>query len=228
MPELVIALDVANKNSALKIVNSLIGLPVWFKVGLELFTATGPDLIKTLKDKQFNVFLDLKLFDIPNTVSNAVKAAHNLGVDMLTIHLLGGKRMVNAATQAISSTSTKKPIILGVTVLTSTAQGEIPHIDTDIKQLVTDLAHSAQVWGTDGVVASGHEVRAIKEKCNSNFLCLTPGIRPNNCSKNDDQRRTMTPAQAVLEGSDFIVIGRPIVQSDNPTKTTQEILNEMN
>jgi len=229
MSKLVIALDVANKAHALKIVEGLMGLPVWIKIGLELFTVAGPDFIKYLKDKQFKVFLDLKLFDIPNTVSNAVKAAHYLGVDMLTIHILGGERMVHAATQAYSNETTlKKPIILGVTVLTSTAQGEIPYVDTEIKQLAIGLAHNAQQWGTDGVVASGHEVKGIKENCGSNFLCLSPGIRPESCTTKDDQSRTMTPTQAVLQGSDFIVIGRPIVQSNNPTQTTQNFLNEIN
>lgn len=226
MATLVVALDMPETSQALAMARSLKGQDIWLKVGLELFTLGGPDLVHRCKDLGFKVFLDLKLHDIPNTVQSAVRAIQTLGVDMLTIHTLGGERMARAAVAALDPTCPSRPLIMGVTVLTSTAQGELPSYTGDISELAVQLAASANQWGLSGVVSSGFEVQGIKRQCTPNFLCLTPGIRPAD-SASDDQRRVMTPAQAVQAGSDFLVVGRPITRAANPALAAERIVDEM-
>lgn len=226
MATLVVALDMPTPQQAFEMAKKLTGTPVWLKVGLELFSLAGPDLVHRLKDSGFSVFLDLKLFDIPNTVQSAVRAAQCMGVDMLTIHTMGGERMAQAAMAGLDHAADQKPLIMGVTVLTSTAQGEVPFYTGDISALATDLAKAASDWGLHGVVCSGFEVSGIKAQCPTGFLCLSPGIRlPDNNA--DDQRRIMTPAQAVHAGSDFLVVGRPITRSADPQQSTLRILHDM-
>lgn len=226
MSTLVVALDMPESSQALDMAHALKGQNLWLKVGLELFSLGGPDLVHRCKDMGFKVFLDLKLHDIPNTVQSAVRAIQTMGVDMLTIHTLGGERMARAAMEAVDPKSPSRPLIMGVTVLTSTAEGELPGYVGSISSLAVTLATSASQWGLNGVVSSGFEVQGIKQQCSPNFLCLTPGIRPAD-SASDDQRRVMTPAQAVQAGSDFLVVGRPITRSANPAQTAQRIMTEM-
>ncbi|MEG2172168.1 MAG: orotidine-5'-phosphate decarboxylase [Desulfovibrionaceae bacterium] len=226
MATLVVALDMPEASQALDMAYKLSGLPVWLKVGLELFSLAGPDLVHSLKDKGFSVFLDLKLFDIPHTVQSAVSSAQRMGVDMLTIHAMGGERMARAALEGIDTSKPNAPLIMGVTVLTSTAQGELPGYTGDIGVLATNLARHASNWGLHGVVCSGFEVPSIKAQCPANFLCLTPGIRLADSSA-DDQRRIMTPRQAVQAGANFLVVGRPITRSPHPDQITQRIVDEM-
>lgn len=225
MSTLVVALDMPETSQALDMARSLKGQELWLKVGLELFTLGGPELVHRCKDMGFKVFLDLKLHDIPNTVQSAVRAIQTLGVDMLTIHTMGGERMARAAVAGLDP-ARHRPLIMGVTVLTSTAQGEVPGYTGDISELAIQLATSASQWGLSGVVSSGFEVQGIKQRCTQDFLCLTPGIRPAD-SASDDQRRVMTPAQAVQAGSDFLVVGRPITRAANPARAAARIVEEM-
>ncbi len=227
---LVVALDTQSVEEAFALAQSLQGTAPWVKVGLELFVQGGPSIISRLKELGFKVFLDLKMYDIPNTVYGGVLSACKMGVDLLTIHTQGGERMAQAAMQAVheyeKNTSDARPLVFGVTVLTSMAQGELPLSQEKVENLVPDLAQRAKNWGLDGVVCSGHEVATIVESCGSDFLCLTPGIRPDSGTK-DDQRRTMTPQQAVQAGARFLVVGRPITKAQNPAQAAQDILQQM-
>lgn len=234
---LVIALDTQDTNAALQLADKLSqGLAPdrpWLKVGLELFVHAGPDMVKRLKDKGFQVFVDLKMYDIPNTVRGGILSAAAAGADMITIHTQGGARMAKAAMEAAAEAGSKTghtPLIMGVTVLTSMDDGELPAYTGRIEDLISQLAVGAHQWGLHGVVCSGHEVAAIKEHCGHDFLCLTPGIRPATkagAGSADDQRRIMTPAQAVRTGSNFLVVGRPITQAPDPTAAARAIMEEM-
>ena len=229
MAELVIALDYPDEAGALAMAKQLEGADVWVKVGLELFTAAGPGIILKLKEMGFKVFLDMKFFDIPNTVQGAVRSSVRHGVDMVNIHLMGGERMARAALAGLEegmADGAAAPLLLGVTVLTSMAQEDLPKgMTTTLDETVLSLATSGKDWGINGVVCSGFEVEKIKQSCGNDFICLTPGIRP--VSLGDDQRRTMTPAQAVAAGSDYLVVGRPVTGADSPMHAAQEILEAM-
>ena len=227
--QLVVALDTRDSNVALQLADSLRGTVPWLKVGLELFIHTGPDMVARLKEKDFKVFLDLKMYDIPNTVRGGVLSAVAAGADMLTIHTQGGARMAEAAAQAAAEARVAhgvSPIILGVTVLTSMAEGDLPMHDGPLDKLVGRLAQCARHWGLHGIVCSGHEVPGIKERCGANFICLAPGIRPASGSA-DDQRRVMTPAEAVRCGADYLVVGRPIMRAEDPLGAARAIIEEM-
>ncbi len=223
--ELIVALDTQHVQSAYDLANALKGHVTWFKVGLELFVSAGPEVITTLKSLGYKIFLDLKMYDIPNTVFGGVLSAAHMGADMLTIHTQGGERMAAAAMEASLSTK-HRPLIFGVSVLTSMDNGDLPFFNGNVSELAGDLAHKAHSWGLDGVVSSGHEVAGIKAHCGKDFLCLTPGIRPSG-SASDDQRRLVTPQDAVLSGSDFLVVGRPITQAENPVEAAKLILGQM-
>ena len=228
MAQLIAALDYTNAEDALATAESLRGCPIWMKVGLELFTHEGPAVVKKLKDMGFKVMLDLKMFDIPNTVAGGVRSACLMGVDLITLHALGGERMIHAAVDAVRQSAEEggpKPLLFAVTVLTSMAPGELPGYGENLSGLAADLAAGGQAWGLDGVVCSGHEVEAIKSRC-PGLMCLTPGIRPASGSASDDQRRIMTPAQAVRIGSDFLVVGRPITKAPVPADAARAILDE--
>lgn len=230
MAELVVALDFKDAESALAMARSLKGVASWMKVGLELFTAEGPTVVSGLKDMGFNVFLDLKFFDIPNTVQGAVRSAVRLGADMVNIHALGGERMAQAAMAGCAEgvhVGQKLPLVLAVTMLTSMSVGELPVAGAlPPSEMALDLAGKAKQYGLNGVVCSGLEAEAIKAACGPEFICLTPGIRPAE-SAGDDQRRVVTPAQAVRNGSDFLVVGRPITGSTSPREAAFAIIEEM-
>ena len=224
-PQLAVALDLPEKSRAVALAGQLRGTVPWCKVGMELFTHAGPGLLEELAGMGFKVFLDLKFYDIPNTVAQAVKAAAAVGVNMLTLHCQGGERMCRAAREAVASLPGKGPLLFGVTVLTSFAQGEMPGISVGLSDFARTLADNAQSWGLDGVVCSGHEVVDIKSACPS-LMCLCPGIRPSG-SVADDQRRVMTPAQAVAAGADYLVVGRPIIAAPDPLLAAEQILADM-
>jgi len=230
MAELVVALDYKDGASALSMARELKGVVPWVKVGLELFTAEGPAVISGLKELGFKVFLDLKFFDIPNTVQGAVRSAARLGVDMVNIHALGGERMAKAAMEGCAEgvpSGTKPPLVLAVTMLTSMAEGDLPVENAPSpSEMALDLAVKAEQYGLNGVVCSGLEAEAIKDACGQKFICLTPGIRPASAA-GDDQRRVVTPAQAVRNGSDFLVVGRPVTGAASPLEAAQAIVEEM-
>lgn len=217
-----IALDFATEREALQFIEPLSPDQCRLKVGKELFTVGGPQLVRRLVDQGFDVFLDLKFHDIPNTVAHAIKAAADLGVWMVNVHASGGRRMLEAARQALPSS--QAPLLIAVTVLTSMEQQDLAEtgIQTDLTEHILQLAHLSQQAGLDGVVCSAREVQLLRQQCGSNFCLVTPGIRPINSSA-DDQRRTMTPVEAVQTGASYLVIGRPITQSANPLQTLTEI-----
>ncbi|SDF05354.1 orotidine-5'-phosphate decarboxylase [Desulfovibrio legallii] len=218
-PDLVVALDLPDKDRALSLARRLRGVAPWCKVGMELFTLAGPALLESLRGLGFNVFLDLKFYDIPHTVAQAVKAAAAGGADLLTLHCQGGERMCRAAREAAAGLPGGGPLLFGVTVLTSFAQGEMPGIVAAPQDFALSLARGAAAWGLDGVVCSGHEVPEIKKAC-PGLRCLCPGIRPEGAAA-DDQRRVMTPAMAVAAGADYLVAGRPIIAAPDPAEAAR-------
>ncbi len=225
--ELIVAVDTHDAQSAIDLAQNLKGHVKWLKVGLELFVAGGPEVVQIFKGLGYRIFLDLKMYDIPNTVYGGVISAAKLGADMLTIHVQGGENMAKAAMQAsYSLPESSRPLIFGVSVLTSMGDGDLPTYNGDVSKLAAELAKKAHTWGLDGIVSSGHEVAGIKSVCGEGFLCLTPGIRPVGHDTND-QRRLMTPAQAVQAGSNFLVVGRPITQAKDPIKATQDIVVQL-
>lgn len=234
MAELIVALDFPTAGEALDVSGRLEGLVPWVKVGLELFTAAGPDVVARLKGQGFRVFLDLKLFDIPNTVRGAVRAAARLGADMLSVHVLGGARMAEAALEGREqgTPAGARPLSLfGVTLLTSQDLSEAHFFSSDKPQdLVLDLALAARRYYLDGVVCSGLELSQVKAACGAGFGCLVPGIRPLGAAirpEGDDQRRVVGPAAAVGLGADYLVVGRPITRAAQPAEAARGVLDEM-
>lgn len=229
LPELVVALDLPDAAQALDLARAL-PAECWAKVGLELFTAAGPEVVSGLAEGGRKVFLDLKFLDIPNTVRGAVRSAARLGAAMADVHVLGGARMLAAALEGREDAAAEgfpRPLLLGITVLTSMGPGDLPLPGAaDPAGLVPDLARLAKAEGLDGVVCSGHEVGAIKDACGPDFLCLTPGIRPAGADAGD-QRRTMTPAQAAAAGADFLVAGRPITRAADPAAAARAMLEQI-
>jgi orotidine-5'-phosphate decarboxylase len=229
-PALIVALDFPEAAQALSLASRLQGVVPWVKVGLELYLSAGQELIARLKDMGFKVFLDLKFMDIPNTVQAATAQATRMGADMLTIHALGGCAMCEAAAagrnQGLAPGQTP-PSILAVTLLTSLGPKDLAWnpgaSDDDLRDLTVHLARSAQNWKLDGVVCSGREVRVIRQACGAYFQLLTPGIRLPDADSGD-QSRVCTPAQAALDGSDYLVVGRPITRSDNPVQAARDYL----
>ncbi|GAB6183981.1 orotidine-5'-phosphate decarboxylase [Thermodesulfovibrio hydrogeniphilus] len=220
--KVIIALDFSNEADALKIVDDLGELVNFYKVGLELFCSSGPSIIKKLKSLDKKVFLDLKLHDIPNTVQKAAKVCLKYDVDLLTIHTIGGKKMLEAVTTLKKETNKTK--IIGVTILTSLNEDDLNElgINVSIPQIVKRLSFLAKDCNLDGVVASAQEVKFIKEICGKDFLVITPGIRPHNHSK-DDQKRTVTADEAIAMGADFIVVGRAVTSSSTPKKALMSL-----
>lgn len=226
--KLIVALDFESELEALKLIDKLNPESCALKVGSELFTRLGTHFVEQLVKKQFKVFLDLKFHDIPNTVAKACKAGAELGVWMMNVHAAGGMKMMEAAKKAIEPYGTDRPILIAVTVLTSFNQNELMSIgiNTPIIEHVNKLAVLAKESGLDGVVSSAQEVKTIKAACGSQFITVTPGIRLTSDSK-DDQSRVMNPKQALNEGSDYLVVGRPITQSPNPQLVVAEILKDI-
>ncbi len=225
--KIIVALDFANAKEALALADQLDPSLCKLKVGKELFTAAGPALVEQLASKRFKVFLDLKFYDIPNTVAKACEAASNLGVWMLNVHASGGSEMMQAALTGVNKTA-NKPYLIAVTILTSMKQENLDElgINSSIENQVLKLAKLAQASDLHGVVCSGLEAERLKQETNDGFLLVTPGIRPTDTS-NDDQSRVLTPIQALNLGSDYLVIGRPITKADNPIKALETILQDI-
>ena len=229
-PRLIVALDFDQVSNCLSLVEQLDPEQCRLKVGNELFTTGGPALVETLVGKDFDVFLDLKYHDIPNTVAGAAKAAARLGVWMLNVHASGGRRMMAAAREAIDSIGGHQPLLIGVTVLTSFSEDDLSEsgVAKSLDQQVSYLAGSAQQSGLDGVVCSAREASFLKQQLGENFVLVTPGIRPapkesTTPASADDQRRTLTPEQAIEAGSDYLVIGRPITAAADPAQACRDI-----
>ncbi len=233
--ELVVALDFSDRVQAEHLIDTLSGLDVIYKVGLELFIASGPDLVKRLVRDQRRIFLDLKLFDIPNTVMKACERIAELNVEWTTVHVLGGKDMLRASmtpSESADRASRTRPKILGVTVLTSFSDEGWGEVSGDafgktqsVDESVRALALRAEVMQLDGIVCSARELLDLRERF-PRLLMVVPGIRPEGEGA-DDQARVMTPLKAAKAGADAIVVGRPITQSTDPRKTTQQILNDI-
>ena len=230
--KIILALDVETFEEAEHFVKTLSKTIGIFKVGKQLFTRCGPGIIEMIHHYEGKVFLDLKYYDIPNTVARAVEEATKFKVFMLTIHAMGGMKMMQEAViSSINSSRTKsvpQPLIVAVTILTSLKQEDLGTIGIDlpIKEAAARLAVLAKQAGVAGVVASAQEVQPIKEACGNDFIVVTPGIRPRDASL-DDQKRVVTPKEALQAGSDFMVIGRPILKADEPLKVAQEIVREV-
>ncbi|WP_020396291.1 orotidine-5'-phosphate decarboxylase [Thiolinea disciformis] len=216
---LIIALDFPSAEQALVFVKTLNPQECKLKVGFELFVAAGPDFVRVLVARGFDVFLDLKFHDIPNTVAGACKSAARLGVWMLNVHASGGPAMLQAAGQAITELDlAKPPLLIAVTVLTSMDQAQLQATGVPVQepwQQVEHLAKLAKAQGLDGVVCSAQEALALKKSLGQDFILVTPGIRPAG-SKADDQTRIMTPRAARQAGIDYVVVGRPITQAPDP------------
>ncbi len=236
--QLVVALDFQTGAEALDMAVKLIGIAPWMKVGLELFVAEGPGIVRQLKALDFQVFVDLKFLDIPNTVRGAVRSCVKSGADMLNIHACGGADMARVAVAARDEAFLEygaelglasKPLLFAVTVLTSMQDPDNPILQgREPAEVVLELAKAAHAAGLDGVVCSGQEAARIKAACGPDFLCLTPGIRiPDPDAPADDQRRIMTPEAAVAAGSDFLVVGRPITRSADPAQSARDVLQRM-
>jgi orotidine-5'-phosphate decarboxylase len=222
-PKIIVAMDYAQAAPALALVERLQPSLCRLKVGKELFTAAGPQLVEQMQRRGFEVFLDLKFHDIPNTTAQACKAAAALGVWMVNVHALGGKRMLDAAREALSNVE-HRPKLIAVTVLTSMAQEDLNGIgisDTPA-QMVARLGQLAHDSGLDGVVCSAQEAPLLRQQCGKDFCLVTPGIRPANAAAND-QSRIMTPRAALENGASYLVIGRPITQAADPLLALREI-----
>ena len=222
--KVIVALDYADTASTLILVNQLDPSLCKLKVGKELFTATGPQLVEKLIAKNFQVFLDLKFHDIPNTVKNACQAASNLGVWMLNVHASGGSAMMQAALEGMNK-SKHQSYLIAVTVLTSMNQASLNEvgIETSVENHVLKLAKLTENAGLHGVVCSALEAQLLKKHLKNDFLLVTPGIRPASASL-DDQSRVLTPRQALQMGANYLVIGRPITQASNPKQALLDIL----
>jgi len=226
---LVVALDLPTAEEALKTADELRGLVDYLKIGKQLFTATGGDLVVKLQAKGFKIFLDLKFHDIPNTVGAASVEAAKLGIFMFNVHASGGFEMMKTAVERVRDYAEKngkaKPLIIGVTVLTSLGDEDLKKIGVknDVRGQVELLSRLAKDAGLDGVVASAHEIKAIKEICGKDFIIVTPGIRPAGAAS-DDQKRTMTAAEALNEGADYIVVGRPITGAHDKARAVETLL----
>lgn len=226
MAELIAALDFPETDQILSMAGTLRGIVPWCKVGMEAFVLAGPDIIAKLSGMGFRVFLDLKFYDIPNTVAQAVRAGVKTGASLMTIHCQGGQKMCEAAMDAAEQAASggKRPYIFGVTALTSFGPCEMPGISLMPTDFALELARSADQWGLDGVVCSGKEVRNIKRE--TSLLALCPGIRPAGADAND-QARVCTPTAAVRDGADFLVVGRPITRAADPAAAARAIIREM-
>lgn len=222
--KVVVALDFDNQNDAVSFVDKISPQDCRLKIGKEMFTYFGPDFVKRLVAKDFDVFLDLKFHDIPNTVAKAVTAAADLGVWMTNVHASGGERMLVQSAQALESFGKDKPLLMAVTVLTSMSAEDLRGIGIQVDPAthVKNLATLTKNAGLDGVVCSAWEASSLKQALGQEFKLITPGIRPAG-SASDDQRRIMTPEQAVQNGSDYLVIGRPITKAEDPHQVLQAI-----
>jgi len=232
--KIMVALDKPDAQAALAVADRLQGAGCWVKVGMELFYAAGPSVVKDLKSRGLRVFLDLKMHDIPNTVRGGARSIARLGVDLFNVHGAGGSAMMSAAAEGVreavdSGDAERAPIVIAVTQLTSTNErvlnAEIG-IPGKLEDAVIHYARLAQAAGLQGVVASPLEVEAIKKACGAGFITVTPGIRPTGADVGD-QSRVTTPRDAVAIGTDYLVIGRPITGAEDPAEALNRILKEM-
>lgn len=223
--KVVVALDYDNQQQALSFVDKITTDSCKLKVGKEMFTRFGPDFVATLVNKGFDVFLDLKFHDIPNTVAKAVRASADLGVWMVNVHAVGGAKMMSAAKQSLAEFGDDAPLLIAVTVLTSMDESDLRGVGVEraAHEQVMMLANLSAESGLDGVVCSAQEAQPLKQQFGQDFKLITPGIRPIG-SAAGDQKRIVTPQQAVINGSDYLVIGRPITQADDPIT----VLNQIN
>ncbi|HEY3661371.1 MAG TPA: orotidine-5'-phosphate decarboxylase [Candidatus Udaeobacter sp.] len=222
--KIIVALDVATKQKALDLVEQLRADISFFKIGLQLYTAEGPEIVRAVLATGAKVWLDLKLYDIPNTVARGVDSASILGVQMLTIHLSGGSEMIRAATAARANDL----LVLGVTVLTSSTEQTLREIGitNGVEEQVLRLARLGAAAGIDGVVASPHEIKILRREFGERFKIAVQGIRPS-WAEPGDQKRFLTPREAFEAGADFIGIGRPITRHQNPREAVARILDEL-
>jgi orotidine-5'-phosphate decarboxylase len=230
---IIVALDVPTAGAALKLVEQLAPVSGGFKVGSELFTVAGPDIVRRIRERGAMVFLDLKFHDIPNTVAKSVTAAVQLDVQMLTVHTSGGFEMLKAAEQAAQETAWRvghsPPLILGVTVVTSLDAGAMKEIglDANVDYQVRRLATVATKAGLRGLVCSPLEVAKLRQAIPPATQLVTPGVRTG-AEKADDQKRTLTPREAITVGANWLVIGRPIYAAENPREAAEKILESLN
>ncbi|MBQ8918788.1 MAG: orotidine-5'-phosphate decarboxylase [Acidaminococcaceae bacterium] len=231
-PRLIAALDFPTAEAAKQAVEEIGDAVAYYKVGMELYYAAGNDMIRFLKERGKKVFLDLKLQDIPNTVASALKVETKLGVDMINVHAVGGKKMMEAAARAVKEKAEElgieRPRLIAVTILTSMDEAQFADLNykNTIAEQVLALAKLARDAGLDGVVACPQEAEAILSACGPDFLFVTPGVRPAG-SALDDQSRVTTPAQAFANGSSHIVVGRPIMKAENRKEAAEAIVEEI-
>jgi orotidine-5'-phosphate decarboxylase len=228
LPPLIVALDLAQPQTALELAQQLGSHRCRLKVGKELFTRGGPQLVEKLVNQGFEVFLDLKYYDIPNTVAGACEAAADLGVWMINVHALGGRKMLLTARETLEKRS-QRPLLIAVTILTSLMMTELYAIGLHgtLEENVLRLARLSKACGLDGVVCSPHEIFLIRQAIGTDFKLITPGIRPVTTSQ-DDQKRIMTPEEALKRGADYLVIGRPITAAPDPLQALLEITASLN
>ncbi len=230
--ELIVALDVPSLEDAENLVKELSPVVNYFKIGMQLFTACGPDVVKMVRKYKCDVFLDLKFHDIPNTVAQAALSSIDLGVKMFNVHAIGGDVMLSTLTETVDNhiklTKKEKPIILGVTVLTSMDRQQLNRVGVirSVKNEVVALAKLCKKAQLDGVVCSGKEIKLLRRVMGDDFVLVVPGIRPAD-SKTNDQKRVVTPAQAAKWGANYIVVGRPITKASNRKKAAEDILAEI-
>jgi orotidine-5'-phosphate decarboxylase len=231
--KLIVALDVSNSHDAREIVEQLRGLVGMFKVGSQLFSAEGPAIVREIVESGEKIFLDLKFHDIPNTVAAAGVEATRLGVSIFNVHASGGVEMMTRTRDAVADIVDKeglnKPTVIAVTVLTSSNDQTLREagVDSSSEDQVVRLAKLADSSGLDGVVASPREIALIRSAVsNDNFVLVTPGVRPPGAAA-DDQKRTLSPREAIAAGANYLVVGRPILKADNPVKAAAAIVDEM-
>ncbi|NLC07919.1 MAG: orotidine-5'-phosphate decarboxylase [Syntrophomonadaceae bacterium] len=230
---LIVALDVDTRTEAERLVEALEGHVGAFKVGMQLYDSEGPEIVRRLMQRGGKVFVDLKFHDIPNTVAQAGRVMTRLGVFMYNLHVAGGQEMmrqtVAATHEEAKAAGVNPPLVLGVTVLTSITPQQLREeigIDRDLTEQVVKWAKLAQKAGLDGVVASPQEIRAIRQACGPEFLIVTPGVRPAGSQLND-QKRVMTPGEAIAAGASYLVVGRPITEAADPAAAARAIVQEM-
>ncbi len=232
MTQLIVALDKDSLEEALPLVDAAGDSVEWYKIGSQLFCKEGPAAVKALKERGKKVFLDLKFHDIPNTVANAVANGVAMGADMINVHACGGEEMMNRAVEAgiANAPSGTTPLVIAVTVLTSMNKAALQQaLNCDSctpEGHVKHLAKLAKTSGMNGVVCSAHEIDVIRENCGKDFVLVVPGIRPAGAAVGD-QKRVMTPGEAAAKGADFIVVGRPVLQAENPADAAKAIQSEL-